>query len=118
YDFGRISWEIRSVNHRFLEYSLRLPEEFRVLEPQVRECIGAQIRRGKIDATLRFTEAPGRDSGSVQLNRELAASLLDLHQQLEALAGRDQQPDLSRLLRWPGLVEERLPDPEPLHKAA
>jgi len=118
FKFGRISWEVRTVNHRFLEYSLRLPEEFRVLEPDVRECVAARIRRGKVDATLRFTETHGQAGTQIELNLELAASLLDLHGRLADLSGQEQVPDLMQLLRWPGLVDERLPDPGPLHQAA
>jgi len=118
FEFGRISWEIRSVNHRFLEYGLRLPEEFRTLEPQVRDCIAAYVRRGKVDATLRFTQAPGQAGTRIELNRELADRLLDIHGQLVRLSGHEQAPDLTELLRWQGLVEEQLPDPAPLHQAA
>ena len=57
FDFGRLSWEMRSVNHRYLDYGIRLPEEFRPLEPEIRKCIGEHISRGKIEANLRFFEA-------------------------------------------------------------
>ncbi|HSM68434.1 MAG TPA: YicC/YloC family endoribonuclease, partial [Xanthomonadales bacterium] len=59
FEFGRLAWELRSVNHRYLEFSLRLPEEFRVLEPRIRTVLGQFLNRGKVDATLRFHEAPG-----------------------------------------------------------
>lgn len=118
YDFGRLSWEVRSVNHRYLEFSLRLPEEFRVLEPQVRECIGRFVSRGKVDATLRFNEAHGHGGGQVELNEELASKLLDIHGELGELSGLDEQPGLLTLMRWPGVVEQQLPDPGPLHQAA
>ena len=50
----RVVVSVRTVNHRYLEYSLRLPEEFRPLEPKVREILGRYLKRGKVDATLRF----------------------------------------------------------------
>jgi len=118
FDFGRLAWEVRSVNHRYLEFSLRLPEEFRVLEPQVRDCISRYVSRGKVDATLRYTESPGHAGGQVQLNGGLARNLLDIHAELADLAGLEEAPDLLRLMRWPGVVEEQLPDPGPLHEAA
>ncbi len=118
YDFGRLSWEVRSVNHRYLEYSLRLPEEFRVLEPAVRDLLGRFVKRGKIDATLRFHEMAGRAGGGVALNRELAARLLEIHEDLGKMAGSEHEPDLLALMRWPGVVAEQLPDPAPLHAAA
>lgn len=118
YEFGRLAWEVRSVNHRYLEFSLRLPEEFRVLEPKIRETISRFVSRGKVDATLRFHEAPGHGGSGVVLNRELAVQLLETHAQLQETAGLRQEPRLDRLLRWPGLVTEQLPDPAPLHEAA
>lgn len=118
FDFGRMSWEMRSVNHRFLEYSLRLPEEFRALEPAFREVLGRYVSRGKIDATLRYHESAGAVRSPLELNREMAAKLLELHEDFGRLAGTAQDPELTRLLRWPGVVEEQLPDPAPLHEAA
>ncbi|MEJ2534501.1 MAG: YicC family protein [Gammaproteobacteria bacterium] len=118
FEFGRLTWEMRSVNHRYLEYGLRLPEEFRMLEPRVREVIARHVARGKVDATLRFHEAPGHGGSGVELNEPLARQLLDAHGRFAALAGLQQQPQLDRLMRWPGVVAEQLPDPEPLHRAA
>jgi len=109
---------MRSLNHRYLEFSLRLPEEFRVLEPAIRTKLGEFLSRGKIDATLRFHESPGTAGSRLVLNRNTAEQLLDLHTQLESAAGIKQHPDLVSLLRWPGVVEEQLPDPAPMHDAA
>jgi len=118
YEFGRLSWELRSVNHRFLEVSLRLPEEFRAQEPALRERLGHHVARGKIDGSLRFQPAAGTGGGRTDLNRELVTRLLDLHAEVGKLAGSDQPADLASVLRWPGVVQEQLPDPEPLHQAA
>ena len=74
--WGRAIWELRSVNHRYLEVGLRLPEEFRVLEGEVRTRIGQQCNRGKVDAVLRF-EASGPDTGQLRVNTELARQELD-----------------------------------------
>lgn len=118
YDFGRLTWEIRSVNHRYLEIGLRVPELFRALEPEIRRIIGNHLSRGKIDAMLRFTPAAAVSSSNLNLERDLAGKLLDLQKELQALSGVQQEPDLQSLLRWPGLVEEQIPDSQPLHKAA
>ena len=56
YDFGRLTWELRSVNHRYLEIGFRVPEEFRVLEPDIRRILGEFLSRGKVDATLRTSD--------------------------------------------------------------
>ncbi len=118
YSFGRLVWEMRSVNHRYLDFNFRLPEEFRVLEPKIRSTISTHLSRGKIDATLRFHPSEGATSESVKLNVDLAESLLGLHRELAAQAGSKQEPDVSKLLRWPGVVVEESPDPAPLQQAA
>ena len=118
YDFGRLAWEVRSVNHRYLEIGFRVPEEFRALEPEIRRILGLHLSRGKVDATLRYTPAAAVNSSSLALNSDLAGSLLKLHKDLQKLSDVDQEPDLQSLLRWPGVVEEQAPDPQPLREAA
>ena len=75
-DWGTLAWEVRSVNHRYLEVSWRLPEEFRALEPQFRRIVGDHLKRGKIECGLRL-----RWSDAVQpplrLNRTLLMQLAD-----------------------------------------
>jgi len=118
FDFGRLSWEMRSVNHRYLEFGLRLPEEFRPLEADIRKCLGQYLSRGKIDATLRFKEAADATGSGLKLNLPLARQLLDVQKELANLASVEQQADTNNLLNWPGLVEEKRPDPAPLRAAA
>jgi len=118
YEFGRLSWEMRSVNHRYLEFGLRLPEEFRPLEGAIRQSLGQYLSRGKIDASLRFTEALGAAGSGLRLNRALATELLEVRTELAAMASASQTLDVGRLLNWPGMVEQQHPDPAPLKTAA
>ena len=118
YEFGRLSWEMRSVNHRYLDYGLRLPEEFRPLESDIRTCLGQYLSRGKIEATLRLVMEPGAISSKLELNPGLAREILEAHREMARLAGVEQQADISGMLSWPGLVEEKRPDPAPLRAAA
>jgi uncharacterized protein (TIGR00255 family) len=118
YEFGRLSWEMRSVNHRYLDYGLRLPEEFRPLESDIRTCLGQYLSRGKIEATLRLVMEPGAISSKLELNPGLAREILEAHKEMARLAGVEQQADISNMLNWPGLVEEKRPDPAPLRAAA
>ena len=118
YEFGRLSWEMRSVNHRYLDFGLRLPEEFRPLESDIRTCLGQFLSRGKIEANLRFTAEAGAISSKLELNLGLARELLVIHRELAHLAEIEQHADISRLLTWPGLIEEKRPDPAPLQEAA
>jgi uncharacterized protein (TIGR00255 family) len=116
--FGRLAWELRSVNHRYLEIGLRLPEEFRALEPDIRRILGQHLSRGKVDVALRFTVAPGGQQSGLALNRPLLERLLALHEEVREACASGQSPDPAALMRWPGVVEEQAPDPEPLHAAA
>ena len=95
YEFGRLSWEMRSVNHRYLDISLRLGEEFRPLEADIRKCLGEYLSRGKIEVALRFFETPGATGGGLELNLSLARELLGIHGELARLASTEQQPDIS-----------------------
>jgi uncharacterized protein (TIGR00255 family) len=118
YGFGRLAWELRSVNHRYLEIGFRVPEEFRVLEPDIRRILGQHLSRGKVDANLRFTPAPAAASSGLALNRDVLDRLLALHAEVREACGADDAPDPLGLMRWPGVIDEQSPDPEPLHAAA
>jgi uncharacterized protein (TIGR00255 family) len=113
---------MRSVNHRYLEIGLRLPEEFRSLEPAVRDILGAHLSRGKVDVTLRYTRsqdaADHASQNELVLNTGLAQRLLDIHKELQQLSTIRKEADLNQLMRWPGLVSERTPDSESMQKAA
>ncbi len=111
---GELIWELRSVNHRYLEPSLRLPEELRSLETAVRERLGARLSRGKLDATLRFTPA-SLQQGKLELNHDLAEEIMlaadGLNQRLQRQL---QPPTLMHLLQWPGVVVQQRPDMTPV----
>jgi uncharacterized protein (TIGR00255 family) len=118
HDFGRLTWELRSVNHRYLEIGFRVPEEFRALEPEIRRILGQYLSRGKVDAVLRFVPAAGAASSSLTLNRALFDRLLALQAEMQQASGLHEPVDLSDLMRWPGVIEQQAPDAEPLHAAA
>jgi uncharacterized protein (TIGR00255 family) len=109
---------LRSVNHRYLEIGFRLPEEFRVLEPEIRRVLGEHLSRGKIDAALRYTPAPGTAHSGLVLNRGVIERLLALAAEIREVSGLQEPVDLATLMRWPGAIEEQATDPEPLHAAA
>lgn len=102
--WGTGAWELRSVNSRYLETNFRLPEAYRSLEFKLREKLRKGLQRGKVDCSLRIdTSASG--SEHLAVNEELAQSLFGSHQQLQKLAGIEQQPNLTRLLNWPGVIK-------------
>jgi uncharacterized protein (TIGR00255 family) len=118
YSFGRLAWELRSVNHRYLEIGLRLPEEFRPLEPEIRRMLGQHLSRGKVDVSLRFAPAAGTLGSGLALNGALLDRLLALHNEVSGASQSQTPPDALALMRWPGVVEEQAQDPQPLHAAA
>jgi uncharacterized protein (TIGR00255 family) len=106
----RLVWEIRSVNHRFLELSLRLPEELRGLEPECRERIAAAAKRGKVDCTLKILA--GDDAAA---HGAIAADALQavrsLEDQVRAVFPEARPLSAGEILRWPGVLknpEQRL----------
>ncbi len=112
---GRLSCELRAVNHRFLEIGFRLPEELRALEPQLRERIAARIARGKVDVVMRLSGGQGGDA--LQLNtaylERLSAIAQDLDAALPAL-----RVDLATLLQMPGVLQARDIDADAFQKDA
>ena len=118
FEFGRLAWELRSVNHRYLEIGFRLPEEFRSLEPEIRRILGQHLSRGKVDVSLKFAPSSQAQGSSLVLNHDLLGRLLELHRETCAVSGVEQDPDVQSLMRWNGVIEEQAPDPKPLHEAA
>jgi len=108
-DVGELTWEVRTVNHRFLEPHIRLPEELRGLDTQVRNRLAARLQRGKVDCTLRYAPAVGA-ANAIRINRPFVEQLLAAGRELGALTGRAQEPTPFDLLRWPGVVQETEPD--------
>ena len=102
--WGRASWELRSVNHRFLEVSLRLPEELRTLEGEVRTRIAARCTRGKIDCALRY-EAPAGSAGALTVNVELARQVVAAAERLQGLIAQPAPINPLEVLRWPNVLE-------------
>jgi uncharacterized protein (TIGR00255 family) len=116
-DLGNMSWEIRSVNHRYQEVYLRLPEELRVLETGVRELLNSRLSRGKLDVTLKFK--PGENAETpLRINQRLVEQILEVEQDLADRYPLDNALDTRDLLRWPGVLEEQEQDYTPVKQQA
>ena len=113
----RLVWEIRSVNHRFLELGFRLPEELRAVEPECRDLVGRrrQARQGRLHAegqrrrarrASRTRSSPARSSGCGRSKTKCGACF------------RDARPlTAHEVLRWPGVLEEPAQNLEELGEA-
>lgn len=112
-DSGILSWEIRSVNHRYLELSLRMDETFRPLEMAIRKLFSQQIARGKVEAVLRFQ--PAAANAALQIDEDLAQSVIVACLRLADLSPATAPLDPLRLLQWPGVVSQQQTDAETLN---
>ena len=113
---GTLSWELRSVNHRYLEPHLRLPEAFRDLEGAVREGLRQGLSRGKVECTLRFNEESG--GKSLQVDSTRASQLISAAEQVAALIQQPAPLNPLEVLAWPGVLVADAADPQALNAAA
>ncbi|MGA6176062.1 YicC/YloC family endoribonuclease [Delftia sp. zbq_16] len=113
---GTLSWELRSVNHRYLEPHLRLPEAFRDLEGAVREGLRQGLSRGKVECTLRFNEESG--GKSLQVDSDRASQLIAAAEQVAALIQQPAPLNPLEVLAWPGVLVADAADPQALNAAA
>jgi uncharacterized protein (TIGR00255 family) len=101
----KLVWEIRSVNHRYLDLGFRLPEDFRALEPRLRSLASEAVKRGKVDSSLKVSAAgSGEPESGVDLDRLAALRRLET-------GVREQWPDARpfstlEILRWPGVLKD------------
>lgn len=110
---GLIALELRAVNHRYLDLQLRLPEELRVIEPQLREQIAARVTRGKIECRIGISQA-ANTAPRMEIDQDVLTGLLDAVAQLKQRAPGIRDLSTGELLRWPGLLSANDIDAESL----
>jgi len=103
-DWGGLSWEIRTVNHRYLEPSFRMPEELRAIESQLREQLTKRLGRGKIECNCRF-QAQQETQTSLKINTELAKQVAATSREIDHLLYNSAAVNSMDILHWPGVVE-------------
>jgi len=103
--FGALTWEIRSVNSRYLDINCRLPEDFRAQEGRVRECINKRLQRGKIECGLRFIPEQATETG-IEIHEVLVKSLINACQQINTRLHQPSEINPVDILSWPGVVTE------------
>jgi len=113
---GDFSWEIRSVNHRYLETSLRLDEQFRPLEMKIRKLFSDKLARGKVDASLRY-KTPERQQASINIDQDLAKSVINHCDELAMLTTRPAPIDMLKVLQWPNVLQAESLDQQALNKS-
>lgn len=115
-EWGELSWELRAVNHRYLDVHLRLPDDLRSLEPDLRQRIGRRLGRGKVECTLKLRAAAA--DATLEIDQERLAAIADATRRVGASLPEAAPPDPLRLLQWPGVLRETPPDLEAAAAAA
>ncbi len=107
-DWGSLAIEIRTVNHRYLDTSIRMPEALRGFDGEVREMIREALSRGKVEVFVRFE--PGESTTAIELNQAVAKQLVEACESLRDLTPGPTQINLSDLIQWPGLLQTHEPE--------
>lgn len=115
-DGASLAWEIRSVNHRYLEVSPRLPDALRALENAVRERCRNKLSRGKVDVTLRY-QADDSDP-QLELNEPLVKQLADAARRVGDMVLHAGQINPLEVLQFPGVLNTRQMDADTLQNTA
>lgn len=115
---GALTCEIRSVNHRYLDLQIRLPEELRGREPELRQQLATSLSRGKVDCSLHLKRR-ATSTGDVRINAELVQQLCRRAADIGVKLGNNAAPiSPIEVLRWPGVIEDQEIDAGPLFESA
>lgn len=116
-DQGHVSWSLRSVNHRYLEISMRLPEQFRSIEGELRKMATSRLGRGKLDGLLNY-KPPARLRNQVTINEALAKGLVETSHRVESMMNNPAGISAIEIMQWPGITLEPEYDTGPLQATA
>ena len=116
-DIGTLAWEIRAVNHRYLDVQFKLPEDLRPNEAAFRQQASKVLGRGKVDCALYFRRAFDQQS-EMQIDSDLVTLLGARLAQVSAKLPNAAAVNPVEILRWPGVVQQSEIDAEPLFNAA
>lgn len=110
-------WELRSVNHRYLDVIVKLPEDLRGLETAVRQRLAEHIKRGKLECHLRYKSADNKPA-ELLINEEYAAAILKACQKISKPLHQPSEMNVIEVLKWPGVVRQPERDLTPVMSAA
>ena len=116
-DIGTLTWEIRAVNHRYLDVQFKLPDDLRPKEQMFRQQASAALGRGKVECALYFRRAVHRDS-ELQIDMGLVELIGNRISELTAKLRNVAAANPIEILRWPGVVLQNDVDTEPLFERA
>ncbi len=114
---GTLTWELRTVNHRYLDVQFRLPEDLRPSETDLRQQVSGRLKRGKIECSLHFRRAIS-EAAALKINQDLVMQLRAKLDELSEMLHESRAIDPIDVLRWPGVVSETEIDTGPLYEEA
>jgi len=114
YPWGSLVWEVRSVNHRYLEPSFKLPDSVRWLEGELREKLREHVARGKVECTLRLQHRAAAGSG-LTIDEHFLEQLLTSAQHIDRKLSSSSPINALQLLAWPGVLIEAEHDEDAIH---
>jgi uncharacterized protein (TIGR00255 family) len=103
-DLGQVCWEIRTVNHRFLDIHIRIPDMFREMEMSWRNLIRGRLQRGKVECNLSFL--PEKAAPNLRLNHSIVSQLSNCAEDLKQYEGVSSQLTAIDILKWPQVVAQ------------
>ena len=112
---GSLSLELRAVNHRYLDIQLRMPDELRCVEGALREAIGAELQRGKVECRINYAARTAKDAAA--LNKDLLLQLAIWNKEVLTTFPKAQPLSVADVLRWDGILETPSASAEELHGA-
>ena len=107
-DFGEISCELRSVNHRYLDIAPRIPDELRIFEAEIKEVLSNSLTRGRIDCFIRLQE---NEVSALLPNQDIAENLQSMCSDLKKHIPEMQDLRAIDVLRWPGILQAKKIEP-------
>ncbi len=116
HSWGSLSCEVRSVNHRYLEPSIRLPESLRSIEPNLREQLRKKLSRGKVEATI-YLKTESNEDAQLGLNQSLTNKIVELAETVQNQLQKPAELNAIDILRWPGVIQTAEIDSDELNKA-
>ena len=105
-DAGSITWELRSVNHRYLEPGIKLPDDFKLLEPEIRKMLAKILTRGKVDLGLRYKLDQQQQKREIVLNPDIVRSLRVVEQEILNIVHEGSKLSVTDILGWPGVISD------------
>ena len=114
FSWGTLIWEIRSVNHRYLEPAFRLPEQLRQVETALRDALRNNLSRGKIEAQLKF-QPDLSEAGQIPVNDAVLEQLTHAIKKIDSIADVSTPSSLD-ILKWPGIIQEQEQDSKVIEK--